>query len=149
MIQSPYEGALKFLGIKEVPGSVANPQILAMLRLDQAWPDDDKVPWCSAFMNYVCWFCGVERSKSLRARSWLRVGRPITEIDAVKGFDVVILSRGGGVQPGADVINAPGHVGFFSAMDRDKIVLLGGNQNDTVKFSDYTISRVLGIRRLS
>jgi hypothetical protein len=38
---SAYQVAQRFTGIREVDGSVSNPQILAMLRLDDEWPQDD------------------------------------------------------------------------------------------------------------
>ena len=71
-----YDLASRFIGIKEVRGSVSNPQILSMLRLDSSWPKGDEVPWCSAFVNYPAWLLRLPRSKSLRARSWLEVGTP-------------------------------------------------------------------------
>ena len=140
--------AQRFSGIKEVDGPTSNPQIMAMLKLDMNWPDDDEVPWCSAFMNYVCWLARLPRSKSLRARSWLEVGLAVKLKDAVPG-DVVILQRGGGDQPGPTVIDAPGHVGFYAGWDDDQwIEVLGGNQSNTVKVSKYPVSRLLGVRRL-
>ena len=143
-----YDLAQRFSGIKEVGGEVSNPSILAMLRLDAKWPKGDEVPWCSAFANYVAWLLRLPRSKSLRARSWLTVGTPVSEEDAKPGFDVVILKRGTGKQPGPEVINAPGHVGFFAGWDRGTVILLGGNQGDSVKLSRYAKGRILGIRRL-
>jgi len=145
--------AERFVGTTEVPGKVANPAILAMLRLDATWPGGDEVPWCSAFVNYICWLLRLPRSKSLRARSWLDVGEPVDWEYAKKGFDVVVLARGGGNQPGPDVIDAPGHVGFFAGdehiEDRDEdIYILGGNQNNGVNVSVYPVGRLLGIRRL-
>ena len=50
-----YKLAERFIGMKEVAGAVHNPQILAMLKLDNAWPVSDEVPWCSAFVNYIAW----------------------------------------------------------------------------------------------
>ena len=88
---SAYEIAQRFVGIEEVPGSTANPQILAMLKLDQQWPEDDSVPWCSGFVNYITWRLRLPRSKSLRARSWLTIGEVIRLEEAQAGFDVVIL----------------------------------------------------------
>ena len=146
---TPFHVAQRFIGLKEVEGNTANPNILGMLQLDNTWPSDDSVPWCSAFAAYVCWLLNVCRSKSLRARSWLLVGKPVDIDDAVVGFDVVILSRGGGSQPDATVIDAPGHVGFYAGMDGDKVLVLGGNQNDSVNVSGYDLTRVLGIRRVS
>ena len=142
-----FDMAQRFVGIKEVPGSQSNPAVLAMLKLDGDWPEGDDVPWCSAFANYVAWLLRLPRSKSLMARSWLRIGRAVDE-DAEVGFDVVILKRGGGRQPGPDVLDAPGHVGFFAGVENGKVLVLGGNQRDEVNITPYPKSRVLGIRRL-
>jgi uncharacterized protein (TIGR02594 family) len=146
-----FELAQRYSNIKEVAGNVSNPLILAMLKLDQKWPDDDKVPWCSAFMNWICWNLRLPRSKSLRARSWLLVGEEVNIQNMEVGFDVVILKRGSGSQPGPEVIKAPGHVGFFagwSYQNPNNILLLGGNQNDSVNISGYNSRRILGVRRL-
>jgi hypothetical protein len=75
---SAYDIGQRFVGLKEVSGTTSSPQVLAMLRLDQNWPQDDSVPWCSAFTNYVAWLLRLPRSKSLRARSWLIVGKVIS-----------------------------------------------------------------------
>lgn len=140
--------ASRFIGLKEIPGDEDNPGILAMLKLDGNWPEHDEVPWCSAFANYCAWLLRLPRSKSLRARSWLNVGKMIPIDDALVGFDVVILKRGGGDQPGPEVIEAPGHVGFFSGLEGDKVAVLGGNQGDQVSVATFPISRILGVRRL-
>ena len=145
---SAYDIAQRFVGIKEVAGTSSHPQILAMLQLDQKWPGGDDVPWCSAFMNYVGWLLRLPRSKSLRARSWLTVGRPVTIDEAEAGFDVVILKRGKAKQPGPDVIEAPGHVGLFAGREGNSVLVLGGNQSDAVNVKRFPASRVLGIRRL-
>lgn len=142
-----FDLAQRFTGIKEVGGSVDNPQILAMLKLDNDWPEGDEVPWCSAFVNYITWLMRLPRSKNLRARSWLTVGYGISLDDAVRG-DIIILKRGKGIQPGPEVIEAPGHVGFYAGRSGDLIEVLGGNQSDTVKVSRYPSKRLLGVRRL-
>lgn len=143
-----YAIAERFIGTGEVPGSMDNPQIMAMLRLDGDWPEHDEVPWCSAFVNYICWLLRLPRSKNLRARSWLNVGRPVSLLQASVGFDVVILQRGGGNQPGPEVIEAPGHVGFYAGVEGNDILILGGNQGNSVNVSRYPDSRLLGVRRL-
>lgn len=66
---STFDIAQRFVGIAEIPGHKDSPQVLAMLRLDETWPENDEVPWCSAFLNYVAWLLRLPRSKSLRARS--------------------------------------------------------------------------------
>ena len=140
--------AQRFIGVREVSGSSSNPHVLAMLKLDQEWPEGDDVPWCSAFLNYDMWLLRLPRSKNLRARSWLNVGHSV-QVDEVRvGFDVVVLKRGGSNQPGPDVIEAPGHVGLFSGLEGSKVLVLGGNQSDSVNVSRYPASRILGIRRV-
>jgi len=143
-----FDIAQRFTGMKEVGGSVDNPQIMAMLKLDNDWPEADEVPWCSAFANYICWLLRLPRSKNLRARSWLQVGKGIHIEDAEPG-DIIVLQRGGGRQPGPEVLEAPGHVGFYAGRFGDFIEVLGGNQSDTVKVSRYPSARLLGVRRLT
>ena len=140
--------AQRFVGVKEIPGKQDNPMVLAMLRLDQSWPQDDEVPWCSAFMNYIAWLLRLPRSKSLRARSWLTVGWEVEHDKARVGFDVVVLKRGGGDQPGPEVIEAPGHVGLFAGVSGTRVMVLGGNQGDTVSVAAFDRARVLSVRRL-
>jgi uncharacterized protein (TIGR02594 family) len=142
-----YDIAERFIGVTEAPGSGSNPAVLAMLKLDQSWPTGDDVAWCSAFVNYIAWLLRLPRSKSLRARSWLEVGQPIDIAQAKAGFDVVILNRGGPQDP--DIIEAPGHVGFFSGRDANRIYLLGGNQGDKVSVAGFVPSSLLGARRLA
>lgn len=146
--------ARQYLGMREVPGHKSNPAILAMLQLDADWPTDDATPWCSGFANWVAWNMGLPRSKSLRARSWLRVGDPVPfdpRADVYPRTDgncVVVFSRGS-YRPGPDVINAPGHVAFFDAWTVDGVRVVGGNQGDEVTERVYPLNSILGIRRLA
>lgn len=142
--------AERFVGLRETRGSSSNPAVLAMLRLDAPWPEGDDVPWCSAFCNYVCWLLRLPRSKKLSARSWLAVGTPLALEEARQGFDIVVLSRGEN-SPGPEVLDAPGHVGFFAGLDPQNegvVWILGGNQGDEVSVSPFPVSRVLGVRGL-
>lgn len=149
MNDTPYKMAHVFLGRTEIPGSDNDPLIMEWLKLDHSWPSCDEVPWCSAFVNWICKLWGLPRSKSLMARSWLAVGEKIRHpIRAKKGFDVVILSRGRHPQPGPEVITAPGHVGFFSCYKGEDVLILGGNQSNTVSVQSYSKSKILGVRRL-
>ena len=142
-----YDLAERFVGLKEVPGSADNPQVLAMLKLDGAWPEHDEVPWCSAFANYIAWLLRLPRSKSLAARSWLGIGAPVELGEAVRGFDVVILMRGL-TDAGPEVLDAPGHVGFFSSLIGSTVWILAGNQGNRVSVQGFAADRVLGVRRL-
>jgi len=95
----------------------------------------------------VAWLLRLPRSKSLAARSWLRVGRVISLDEAEPENDVIILRRGAS-DAGPEVRNAPGHVGFFSGLEGDVIHVLGGNQGNSVSVAPYNSARLLGARRL-
>ena len=138
----------RFIGVKETAGVASTPLVLAMLQLDGAWPKDDAVPWCSAFVNYVCWLMDLPRSKSLAARSWVRIGTPILLRDARSGFDIVVLNRGGSPAPDDA---GPGHVGFFVEYDSaaERVLVLGGNQQNSVNMQWFPARDVLAVRRLA
>jgi uncharacterized protein (TIGR02594 family) len=148
-----YDLAQRYVGIKEIKGAVDNPVVMAMLRLDSSWPEHDEVPWCSAYVNWIAWHLRLPRSKSLRARSWLEIGTPIQPLNAVQGFDVVIL-RQSKDDPDENVIKYRGHVGFFSSIVVSAsnypvaINVLGGNQSNRVSVVEYNMDKFLGIRRL-
>ena len=139
--------ASRFLGMAEAAGAMNNPAIVAMLQLDAKWAGQDSIPWCSAFANFVAWLLDLPRSKSLAARSWLPVGEPV-ELDQAQPGDVVVLKRGGGDQPGPEVLDAPGHVGFLVSRDSEFVRVIAGNQGDEVSIDQFPVSRILGIRRL-
>lgn len=143
-----YDLGARFMDIKEEAGpTLNNPAIMAMLKLDNSWPENDEVPWCSAFVNYIAWLLDLPRSKNLMARSWLTVGQPVALARAKQGYDVAIFRRGGG-QAGPEVLNAPGHVGFFHSNTSGRIKLLGGNQGNTVSLANFPEATLLGVRRL-
>lgn len=102
--------------------------------------------WCAAFVNSVLALHNIPGSESvsehpLLARSFLEWGIPT---DQPEYGDIVILTRG----------NAgwQGHVGFYIdtiVIDGvEKILVLGGNQNNRVGFDEYNASRLLGYRKI-
>jgi uncharacterized protein (TIGR02594 family) len=148
-----FQLAQRFVGeIHERKGTTDNhPFIvwcLSLCGLGESQPDE--TAWCSAFCNGICWMLRLPRSKSAAARSWLRVGLPVTLDDARVG-DIVILKRGEGEQPGPEVIAAPGHVGFLAGYAKGSATLqvLGGNQGDGVSVAYFAVDRILGIRRVT
>lgn len=148
-LYSPYQTLATLYGTKEVAGARDNPLILAMLRTDVAWPENDEVPWCAAAMNFTCKLWNLPRTKTLRARDWLKIGEPIRLSEAEPGFDVVVFSRGIGQQPGPEVLDAQGHVGFYAGVEGTNVLALGGNQGDSISIEPYPLSRLLGVRRLA
>lgn len=149
--RTAYDIAERYIGRKEVSGAINDPAIMHWLKLDHDWPHCDEVPWCSAFVNWVCWLMKLPRSKSLMARSWLTVGeRILYPCRGRKGWDVAVFKVGKLPQPGSKILDAPGHVGFFLSYDQNKkrVFVLGGNQRNQVSVGGMSESRLLGIRRL-
>ncbi|WP_234567985.1 C40 family peptidase [Rhodohalobacter sp. 614A] len=133
--------ATKELGISEISGSQHNKRILQYSNeIGISWIDDDETPWCSVFMNWVAMKCGVKRSGSAAARSWLTVGLPVENPEP---GDIVVYWRG-------DPNSHQGHVGIFFgySSDKSRVYTLGGNQNNSVSISAYPAERVLSFRRL-
>jgi uncharacterized protein (TIGR02594 family) len=126
------------IGEHEIPGSGANAFIVECLESTTlGYPENqsDETPWCSAFVNWCVTQSGVQGTDSAWARSWLGWGREPTDEEFGEGV-IVILERGAN----------SGHVGFLSDWDDDRIKLLGGNQSDTVCYSWFPMSRVIGYR---
>lgn len=148
-----YDFTSRYIGVKEVAGNLDNPLIMAMLKLTPdgtwtGWPKHDEVPWCSGLINWGAWHLRLPRSKSLLARSWLNVGRPISLEEAQAKNDILIFKRGGGDQPGPEDLAAPGHVALFSGLEGDWILALGGNQGNAISIQGFPGERLLGVRRL-
>lgn len=138
--RSAYQVAATFIGLTEIKGVKDNPLVMGMLQLDNPWPQSDEVPWCSAFMNFICRTLSLPRTRSLSALSWLQMGMTITKDELKVGEDIVILDEGGG----------SGHVGFFAGfLGADKVKILGGNQSNTVNIESFPLSKVAGYRRIA
>ena len=137
---SPYTLAASYLGKNEQNNAPALTQFFKRSLGDKGAIDPKTVPWCAQFVNAVLGSSGMEGTNSLAARSFLKYG---TETKAPVQGDIVVLSRGG--DP------SKGHVGFFDGYKQingqQHVVILGGNQNDSVSRKAYPASRILGIRR--
>jgi uncharacterized protein (TIGR02594 family) len=148
--------ASRYIGTRELPGGLDNPHILAWLMdAGVAGPTHatelyhDETAYCGAFVAHVAHLLGLAKPILLaRARSWLTFGTPVELAEAKAGFDVVVLQRGDGMQPGPEVLDAPGHVGFYADLNDGQVLLLGANQSNTTGFAPFPRTRVLGVRRL-
>lgn len=124
------------IGIKEVTGSGDNPRIVAYHRstnLDAPSASNDETPWCSSFVNWCVEKSGHAGTDSAWARSWLSWGR-FTKNPA-RGC-IVVFERG----------LSSGHVAFFISRTNTTVRVLGGNQSDEVRISDYPANRLLAYR---
>jgi uncharacterized protein (TIGR02594 family) len=149
---SAYAVAKTYLGTDEVAGKESNAQIVGWLREVAPWASGDDIPWCGAFVSTIAKHLGLPTPKgvlALRARAWLAIGKPVQLSDARAEEDVVILKRGRGKQPGPEMIDWPGHVGFFAGHTPGEVHVLGGNQGDSVTLQRFPTGDILGIRRLA
>ncbi len=113
-----------------------NPRILTYLQSVMSQSDvKDEISWCAAFVNWVMRESGYPFNNLPLARSWLSMGKESKEY---KQFSVVILKRGS--------ISWQGHVGFVIAERGPYIYVLGGNQSNTVKISEFPKTDVLSYR---
>jgi uncharacterized protein (TIGR02594 family) len=150
-LQTSLYDVAKRLAVDEIEGPKHAPLIQYGFALCEGYDGDtpDEVPWCSAWLQVPCEVLGLPRSKSAAARSWLKVGRPVSFSEAEVGNDVVILKRGKAPQPGPNVIGAQGHVGVFAGLSGGRVLVLGGNQSDSVNVRPFDAADVLGVRRLA
>jgi uncharacterized protein (TIGR02594 family) len=151
-IRSPtlFDLASRFIGESERVGPADNPMI-RWAHLLTGGEAADTLAWCSSQLNLWCHVRGVQRSHAKSARSWLAVGERLADpSDAQRGWDVCVLTRGEGPQPGVDVLDAPGHVGLFSRWldGGSRVELLGGNQGDRVCLAPFNSDRILAVQRL-
>ena len=136
------EEARKHIGQKEVPGAASNPWITEMWRKLKggAWfwkaygEDDSKLPWCGGFVAYCMTQADISPpSKYASAKEWLNWG---SELKYPCHGCVVVFTREGG-----------GHVGFVVGIDdRQRLMVLGGNQGDSVNIKPFERFRVAGYR---
>jgi len=122
------------LGQTEVLGtSRNNPRIMEYLHTTGSWWQNDETPWCAAFVNWTTQNSGNGGTNSARALDWQNYGQSLN--NPAYG-SIGVMTRTGG-----------GHVGFVAGQTANgDIVLLGGNQNNSVSFATYPRSRFVGFR---
>lgn len=137
---------MKYYGMKEIPGSLHNATILSWWkRLGYDYIEDDETAWCSLTINIMALECGIEHTGKLDARSWMKIGKPVS--DPSIGH-VAVFYRG--TRSGWQ-----GHVGLFAGYDKtkEKVITLGGNQNNMITLWPYPVNGsefgLLGFRELN
>jgi len=139
-------------GVKE-SGAPPNSEVLKYFK-STGYKTQKEDPWCGAFIAWCLEHSGsekaaksVKKATAARAASWKTWGDaevPIGahEKGAVPIGAVVVL------KPRSKTSDTSGHVAFFVEQDAKIISLLGGNQSDSVKISEYPRSQIVAIRML-
>ena len=73
------------------------------------------------------------------ARSWEKLDTNLNIADAKFG-DLVVFKRAGS--------SWQGHVGFYCGHDAEEVIVLGGNQSNSVNYSNYKLSQLTAVIRL-
>jgi uncharacterized protein (TIGR02594 family) len=127
------EIAEKEIGVKEGENASRIIEYNAYTELDA---QNDEIPWCSSFANFVVAQAGLVGTKSAAAKSWLKWGKELQ--DPIPGC-IVVMNRG--KNP------ALGHVGFYVKTENDGlIVICGGNQHNEVNISNFFPNSILSYR---
>src|SRR5579872_6216569 len=118
----------------EIPGPQENPRIVEYFNAIGAKKTyrDDLDDWASAFAEWSLNKNGIIGPKSDDPFAWLHWGQ---KLDQPRFGCITILSFSG-----------LHHVGFFFTDNGESILVLGGNQDDTVNISRYSKSSVVGYR---
>lgn len=130
--------ARKYVGLAEVKGPHHNPQILKWWKDIGAPFTDDETAWCGAFVGGVLVEAGLQPvSGGASAQAWLKL--PVS-LDKPAYGAVVVFWRN-------STTSGLGHVGFVVGKDQSgNLMVLGGNQGDTVSIKPFSTSRVKGYR---
>lgn len=124
------------LGQREVRGAADNARIRAFFRdIGQPASLHDEVAWCAAFVGACIERGGLASTRSLMARSYARWGEACAE---GRLGALAVLSRG--QDPSL------GHVGFLIGETASEVILLGGNQADSVSVAAFPKSRLVALR---
>lgn len=138
--------AIAELGVHEdsLPGQ-HNARIVEYHQTTSLRATDDETPWCSAFVNWVLVKSGRKGTNSAAAKSWLDWGNPV--VSPSPGVITVIKRKSGGFSQ-ATGSQSGFHVGFFISSSQSHIRLLGGNQSDQVRYSNFPLAsyEILGHR---
>lgn len=136
----PFELALAAarheLGVHEIPGPESNGRIEEYLLATHGPGHSEDIAWCSAFVNFCVRQTGREGTDRRAARSWLHWGQPLKK--PREGCIVVFWRE--------DPRGAKGHVGFYVGETEHSVLILGGNQLNSVCIRKYPKARVLGYR---
>jgi uncharacterized protein (TIGR02594 family) len=113
--------------------SAPSPQSPPLGFIPKADPNSDQRPWGAVFVNYALEKAGVRGTRSPNALSFLIWGVPL---DRPAVGAIAVLDYGDG----------RGYVGMVEGQYHGMIVLLGGNQSDSVSRTAFPASEIAAYR---
>lgn len=123
------------IGVREIKGPKHNSIIVQMWKMiKRGGIKDDETPWCAAFVGACLEAVGVTSSRFESASSYLEWG---VKCPFIYGAIAVIKRTGGSGY----------HVGFVVGVSaRGNVLILGGNQGDTVSIAEFARERLVATR---
>lgn len=133
------EAALPVDQRSEVAGPQSNPRILKYFEVGSTWFDPnngDETEWCAVFVNYCLETSGYVGTNHPGARSFFwNKKRQFIKLDAPRKFCIAVRRYAPFDDEAWDT--GAGHVGFVVDYSDTHVVLLGGNQGNTVREKSY------------
>lgn len=129
-------------GVHEIKGKAANPRIIEYHAATTLKAKSDEVAWCASFVNWCLAKAGITGTRSAAAASFASWGNATS---AKYGAITVIYNS---AAANSSLSTSGNHVGFLVEETKTHYVLLGGNQSDSVKVSNFpkTKWKVKGMR---
>lgn len=118
-------------------GNPGNPRIIECYRvaggvLDGADRRQDHHMWCAAFVSWALDTAGIQSPRTMGSQTFRTYGSEVDwrTLEGIRKYDIVVLKSR---------TRSGGHVGFAVGVKNGRIQILGGNQNDNVNISDYSV----------
>lgn len=139
--------ALAEMGVQEARGVANNKRILEYHAATSLGSRADSVPWCASFVNWALAQVNIRGTRSAAAASFTDMdwGRAL----ATPRYGAIIHLRQKRRSDDRSTGSSSGnHVAFFISQTATHIKLLGGNQSDSVRESNFPLASydVRGIR---
>lgn len=123
------------LGVHEIPGAEANPRIIQYHATTSLKATSDETAWCSSFVNWCLKQVGVNGTNSAAAASWVNWGQNT----AARPGAVTVIYNAAAAK--SSLTASGNHVGFLIQETKTHYSILGGNQSDQMKVSNFPKSK--------
>jgi uncharacterized protein (TIGR02594 family) len=120
------------IGVHEIAGPEANPRIIEYHSCTSLHATSDETAWCASFVNWCLKQAGVLGTNSAAAASFVNWGQAVSPR---RGAVVVVHNP---AMANSNMSVSGNHVAFLVEETQTHYVLLGGNQSDMVKISNFS-----------